>query len=168
MALKQGCALKIEISPFTSRVYSVHHIYSTRADAKAAVAAVAIEQGIIDFIKHANGQTSPTVFIRELDGDASEHLNQEIINETVEREKEVEIEATAVNVTLKKHQVPLDVMTLQAFTNSLPKPFPETPGLKPLGDGNPIGWLNSAVQSARGSRMNITWTYLSDAKRSRE
>ncbi|CAG8669857.1 6511_t:CDS:2, partial [Acaulospora colombiana] len=166
MALKQGCALKVEISPFTSRVYSVHHVYLTRAEAKAAVAAVAIEQGILEFIKYANGQTSPTVFIRELDDDASEHLNQELINETVEREKEVEIEATAVNVTLKKHQIPIDVMTLQAFTNSLPKPFPETPGLKPLGDGNPIGWLNSAVQSARGSKMNITWTYLSDAKRS--
>ncbi|PVF91410.1 hypothetical protein CPB86DRAFT_820512 [Serendipita vermifera] len=34
------------------------------------------------------------------------------------------------------------------------------------GDGNPIGLLNSAVQSARGSKMNITWTYLLDAKRS--
>ncbi|PVG03776.1 hypothetical protein CPB86DRAFT_793182 [Serendipita vermifera] len=57
-------------------------------------------------------------------------------------------------------------MTLHAFTSSLPKPFPETPGLKPLRDGNPIAWYNSAAQSIRGSKMDITWTYLSDGKRS--
>ena len=164
MTLKQGCALKIDISQHTSRVFSVHHVYKTRAEAKAAVAAIAIKQGVLDFIKYANGQTAPMVFVRELEGDADENLNREVINETNEAEKEVTIDATAVNVTLKKHQIPLDAMTLQAFTNSLPKPFPETPGLKPTGEGNPVGWLNAAAQSARGSRMSITWTYLSNAK----
>jgi hypothetical protein len=164
MALRQGCALKIEISQHTARVFSVHHIYKTRAEAKAAVAAVAIKQGVLDFIKYANGQTVPTVFVRELEGDADENLNREVINETNMASKEVTIDATAVNVTLKKHQIPIDAMTLQAFTNSLPKPFPETPGLKPTGEGNPVGWLNAAAQSARGSRMSITWTYLSNAK----
>ncbi|KAG8802752.1 hypothetical protein FRC16_008775 [Serendipita sp. 398] len=162
--LKQGCALSITLSQHTSRVYSVHHIYSTRSEAKSAVAAVAIKQGVIDFIKHANGQKSAMVFIRELDGDANENLNMEVISQQNPREKEISIEATSVNFTLKKHQIPLDAMTLQAFTNSLPRPFPETHGLKPLGDGNPVGWLNTAVQSARGSRMMITWTYLSNAK----
>jgi hypothetical protein len=164
MALRQGCALKIEISQHTMRVFSVHHIYKTRAEAKAAVAAVAIKQGVLDFIKYANGQTAPMVFVRELEGDADENLNREVINETNMASKEVTIDATAVNVTLKKHQIPIDAMTLQAFTNSLPKPFPETPGLKPTGEGNPVGWLNAAAQSARGSRMSITWTYLSNAK----
>jgi hypothetical protein len=131
------------------------------------VAKVAIGQGVIDFIKHANGQTSPTVFIRELEGDADENLNMEIINETNAAAKEVTIEATAVNVTLKKHQIPLNAMTLSAFTNSLPKPFPETTGLRPLADGNPVGWLNAAAQSARGSKMSVTWTYLSKAEKSR-
>ncbi|CCA68056.1 hypothetical protein PIIN_01923 [Serendipita indica DSM 11827] len=165
LALKQGCALRISITQHTSRVYSVHHIYRTRAEAKAAVAAMAIAQGVLDFIKFANGQTSPTVVIRELEGDgANEELNREIIAETSKVEKDIEIEASAVNVTLKKHQIPLDVMTLSAFANALPKPFPETPGLKPVGDENPVGWLNAAVQSARGSKMTITWTYLSNAK----
>ena len=146
-------------------MYSVHHVHRTRAEAKAAVAALAITQGVIDFIKFANGQTSPTVVIRELEGDdANEELNREVIAETSKVEKEIEIEASAVNVTLKKHQIPLDVMTLSAFANALPKPFPETPGLKPVGDGNPVGWLNAAAQSARGSKMTVTWTYLSNAK----
>ena len=139
-------------------------MYKTRAEAKAAVAAVAIKQGVLDFIRYANGQTVPMVFVRELEGDADENLNREVINETNMASKEVTIDATAVNVTLKKHQIPIDAMTLQAFTNSLPKPFPETPGLKPTGEGNPVGWLNAAAQSARGSRMTITWTYLSNAK----
>lgn len=167
MALKQGCALKIEISQHTSRVFSVHHIYKTRAEAKAAVAAIAIRQGVLDFIKYANGQTSPLKIIRELEGNAEENLNREIINKTNEPAKEVTIEATAVNITLKKHQIPLNAMTLHAFTNSLPKPFPETPGLKPVGEGNPVGWLNAAAQSARGSKMSLSWTYLSNAKLSR-
>lgn len=162
--LKQGCVLKIAISEHATRVYSVHHTFRNRAEAKKAVAFVAFKQGVIDFIKYANGQTSPLVLIRELDGDADENLNREVIEQTREAEKEVTIEATSVNVKLKKHQIPLDAMTLQAFTNSLTKPFPETPGLKPLGDGNPIGWVNTAVQSARGSKMSITWTYLSNAK----
>ncbi|KAG8820911.1 hypothetical protein FRC17_009988 [Serendipita sp. 399] len=162
--LKQGCALSITLSQHTTRVYSVHHIYSTRGEAKSAVAAVAIKQGVIDFIRHGNGQKSAMVFIRELDGDANENLNMEVISRQIPQEKEISIEATSVNFTLKKHQIPLDAMTLQAFTNSLPKPFPETDGLKPLGDSNPVGWLNTAVQAARGSRMTITWTYLSNAK----
>lgn len=167
LALKQGCALKIEISQHTFKVFSVHHIYKTRAEAKAAVAGIAIKQGVLEFIKFANGQKSPLKVIHELEGDAEENLNREIINQTNEPAKEVTIEATAVNVTLKKHQIPLNAMTLHAFTNSLPKPFPETPGLKPVGDGNPISWLNAAVQSARGSKMTLSWTYLSNAKLSR-
>lgn len=166
-ALKQGCALKIEISQHTVRVYSVHHKYATRAEAKAAVAGLAVKQGALEFIKHANGQTEPMVFINELDGDASENLNRDVIAETAEMEKEVNIEATAVNVTLKRHQIPLNAMTLQGFTNALPKPLPETPGLKPIGDGNPVGWINTAVQMARGSKMGLVWTYLSNAKLSR-
>ncbi|PVG03779.1 hypothetical protein CPB86DRAFT_810349 [Serendipita vermifera] len=67
-----------------------------------------------------------------------EHFNQEAINETIKREKEVEIEATDVD----RRQT------------------------KALGDGNSIAWFNSAAQSARGSKVNITWTYLPDAKRS--
>jgi hypothetical protein len=145
MALRQGCALKIEISQHTTRVFSVHHIYKTRAEAKAAVAAVAIKQGVLDFIKYANGQTAPMVFVRELEGDADENLSGEVINETNMASKEVTIDATVVNVTLKTHQIPIDAMTLQAFTNSLPKPFPETPGLKPTGEGNPVGWLNRVL-----------------------
>lgn len=164
LALKQGCALKIGISQHTTRVYSVHHIYQTRAQAKVAVAAVAIKQGVIDFIRHANGQKTPLKIINELEGDTEENLNRDIINKTNEPAKEVTIEATAVNVSLKKHQIPLNAMTLHAFSNSLPKPFPETPGLKPIGEGNPVGWLNAAVQSARGSKMTLTWTYLSNAR----
>jgi hypothetical protein len=167
LALKQGCALKIEISQHTSRVFFVHHIYKTRAEAKATVAAIAIKQGVLEFIKYANGQTSPLKIIRELEANAEENLNREIINKTNEPAKEVTIEASAVNTTLKKHQIPLNAMTLHAFTNSLPKPFPETPGLKPVGDGNPVGWLNAAAQSARGSKMSLSWTYLSNAKLSR-
>jgi hypothetical protein len=139
LALRQGCALKIEISQHTTRVFSVHHIYKTRAEAKAAVAAVAIKQGVLNFIKYANGRTAPMVLVRELAGDADENLNREVINETNMASKEV-------NVTPKRHQIPTDTMTLQAFTNSLPKPFPVTPGLKPTGEGNPVGWLNAAAQ----------------------
>jgi hypothetical protein len=101
LALKQGCALKIKILRHTSRVFSVHHIYKTRAEAKTAVAAIAIKQGVLDFIKSVNGQTSPLEIIRELEENAEENLNRDIINNTNEPVREVTIEATAVNTTLR-------------------------------------------------------------------
>jgi len=94
LALRQGCDLKIEIFQHTTRVFSVHHIYKTRAEAKASIAVVATKQSVLDFIKYAKGQTAPMVFVRKSEGDADKNLNREVINETNMALREASIDAT--------------------------------------------------------------------------
>ena len=119
------------------RAYSVHTDFTDPSDAKAAVAKLAIKQGVIDFIRYGNGQTEPS------------------------SQDDLEMSQTETFSTPT-------VTTLQAYHNSLPKPFPETSGLKPLGDSNPIAWVNTAVQTAKGSRLNPTYTFVTNPKTARE
>ncbi|KAJ7596594.1 hypothetical protein C8J56DRAFT_917842 [Mycena floridula] len=48
-------------------------------------------------------------------------------------------------------------ITLQSFYESLPRPFPEDFGDKTVNEINPLGYLNSAIQAARGSKFVATW-----------
>ncbi|EPQ53310.1 hypothetical protein GLOTRDRAFT_140149 [Gloeophyllum trabeum ATCC 11539] len=55
-----GCALQIKLSPECQRGYSVDILYRTLEDATRACATLAIDQGVLDFIKYGNGQLQPT------------------------------------------------------------------------------------------------------------
>jgi len=59
----------------TSRVFSVHHIYKTRSEAKAAVAAIAIKQGSWSSSSTPMDKR-PSQIIRELEANAEENLNR--------------------------------------------------------------------------------------------
>ncbi|KAG1770711.1 hypothetical protein EDD22DRAFT_948318 [Suillus occidentalis] len=54
----QGCALRIELSPHVIKVYASDTIYNTYNEAKVACAEAALCEGVLDFIKHGNGQTA--------------------------------------------------------------------------------------------------------------
>ena len=62
-----GCALQVKLSMHLFRVFSVDVVHPTFEAAKAMCAADAISEGILDFIKFGNGQTTP----------AERHLFQE-------------------------------------------------------------------------------------------
>ncbi|EPQ53313.1 hypothetical protein GLOTRDRAFT_95286 [Gloeophyllum trabeum ATCC 11539] len=54
-----GCALQVKLTPECQRSYSVEPTYKTYEEAKMACAMLAIDQGVLDFIKHGNGQLQP-------------------------------------------------------------------------------------------------------------
>ncbi|KAH0835651.1 hypothetical protein J3R83DRAFT_9402 [Lanmaoa asiatica] len=60
LAHKQGCALRIQLSPHVVRVYLSNPSFDTYSDAKGACAKAAVFEGVLDFIKHGNGQTHPS------------------------------------------------------------------------------------------------------------
>ncbi|KAG9312604.1 hypothetical protein JVU11DRAFT_7001 [Chiua virens] len=57
---KQGCALRIQLSSHVLRVYLADPTFDSFSDAQDACAKVAISEGVLDFIKHGNGQTRPS------------------------------------------------------------------------------------------------------------
>ncbi|KDQ07787.1 hypothetical protein BOTBODRAFT_70139 [Botryobasidium botryosum FD-172 SS1] len=134
-----GCALKIELSPHSVRVYSVDTAYKKRLEAKAGAALVAMQQNVLDFIRYGNGQTEP-------------------------EPRAVEYGA-APSMPAKKdpNAVPAGV-TLASFYDALPKPLPDPVGLKAGEEANPVAWVNQLVQQARGSRLTLGFTWTSDAK----
>ena len=52
-----GAALRIMLSMHALRVYSSDTIYSCHADAKAACAKIAIDGGVLDYLKRGNGHS---------------------------------------------------------------------------------------------------------------
>ncbi|KAF8519305.1 hypothetical protein JB92DRAFT_2786838 [Gautieria morchelliformis] len=130
-----GCALKISLSSNVQRTYSVlvSIDHPRKSLAKAACAKLALEQGVIEFIKHGDGLKEPIV-----------------------------VPFVGAEATLPP--TPPTGMTLQAFHAALPKPLPDQIGTKSSGESNAVAWLNTMVQTAKGSRMTVTFHWYMDTK----
>jgi len=117
-------------------------ICDTYDEAKEACAKTAIAEGVLNFIKHGNGQvrppspkpfpTSPT---NERDGQSSS--------------------STAP-------------LALQTFFDSLPRPFPEKFDSNDAHKINGPGWLHSLIQSARGGKLGMSYFFTSGATPGRQ
>jgi hypothetical protein len=130
-----GCALQIKLSLHLFRVFSVDVMYSTFEGAKAACAADAIAEGILDFIKFGNGQTAP----------AEKRLVQLQEDDA--------------------HSAPPPIaLTLQGFFEALPRPLPEPVDDKTVAEINAPGWLNMLIQSARGGKLELKFIWTTDTK----
>ncbi|KAG1744954.1 uncharacterized protein EDB91DRAFT_1345827 [Suillus paluster] len=131
----QGCALRIELSSHVVKVYASDTIYDTYNEAKAACAEAALCEGVLEFIKHGNGQQRP----------ASPQLYPP--------------SSSNINGVSASKQPPL---TLQAFYDSLPRPFPESFESKDANTFGAPGYMNTLVQNARGGKVTITFVFTSD------
>lgn len=136
MLTAQGCVLRIQLSLTVAKVYSVNTGFPTFELAKKECAKAAIEQGVLDFIRYGDGQTQPAVKLGLEDGEC-------FTGEPIPRGLE-----------------DLRPWPLQVFYEALPRPFPEEVGDKSATEINAPAWLNTMIQSARGSRLalNLTWT----------
>lgn len=132
----QGCALRIELSPHVIKVYASDTIYSTYNEAKVACAEAALREGVLEFIKHGNGQLRP----------ASPQLYSPP-------------SSSGINSVSANKQPPL---TLQAFYESLPRPFPEPLESKDANEFSAPGYMNTLVQNARGGKLTTTFIFTSD------
>ncbi|KAG1881147.1 hypothetical protein F4604DRAFT_465963 [Suillus subluteus] len=132
----QGCALRIELSPHVIKVYASDTIYNTYNEAKAACAEAALREGVLDFIKHGNGQLRP----------ASPQLYSTP-------------SSSDINGVSANKQPP---STLQAFYESLPRPFPESFESKDANELGAPGYMNTLVQNARGGKLTTTFIFTSD------
>jgi hypothetical protein len=101
-------------------------------EAKQACAKIALEQGVLDFIRFGNGQTRPAVPIDEYEKVESKTLPSAI--------------------------------SLQAFYESLPQPFPEQFGDKTALEINAPAWLNVTVQAARGGKLNPNFIWITNGR----
>lgn len=133
---KYGCALQIKLSLHLFRAFSVDVEYATFEEAKAACAADAIAEGILDFIKFGNGQTAPA-----------------------ERRLFASPEDEAPSTV-----PPPIALTLQGFFEALPRPLPEAVDNKTVGEINAPGWLNMLIQSARGGKLALKFIWTTDTK----
>ncbi|KAF9467629.1 hypothetical protein BDZ94DRAFT_1248588 [Collybia nuda] len=126
-----GAALRIQLAPHSSRVYSTDTVYGTNLDAKIGCANVALQEGVLDYIKHGNGQTEPAVPSDRVDDRVPEPLT---------------------NLT--------SALSLQAFYETLPQPFPEPVADKTASEINAPVWLNTLLQSARGARLKPKFIWM--------
>jgi hypothetical protein len=117
------------------RVFSVDVIHPSFETAKAACAADAIAEGILDFIMFGNGQTAP----------AEKRLFEP---------QQDDATSTTPPVTL----------TLQGFFEALPRPLPEPVDDKTVAEINAPGWLNSLIQSSRGGKFEHKFIWTTDTK----
>jgi hypothetical protein len=118
------------------KVYASDTTYDTYNEAKAACAEAALREGVLDFIKHGNGQShpaSPQPFLPRVSSD--------------------------FNSVSASKQPPL---TLQAFYESLPRPFPESFESKDANGIGAPGYMNTLVQNARGGKVIMTFIFTSD------
>ncbi|KAG2157757.1 uncharacterized protein EDB93DRAFT_1124492 [Suillus bovinus] len=132
----QGCALRIELSPHVIKVYASDTIYNTYNEAKVACAEAALREGALEFIKHGNGQlrpASPKLYLTSSSSD--------------------------INGVSANKQPP---STLQAFYESLPRPFPESFESKDANEVGAPGYMNTLVQNTRGGKLTTTFIFTSD------
>ena len=108
-------------------MFSVGAIHDLPRDAQSACSQVAVEEGILEFIKFGNGQTTPMTI------PAVDPL----------------LPPVHAPVTTTK-----GTTTLQNFFDSLPKPFPERLELnKTATELNGPGLLNGILQMGKGSKL---------------
>jgi len=136
-----GCALKITLSPHIQRTYSilVSVDYPKKSLAKAACAKLAIEDGVIDFIKHGDGLEQP---VQALPGGGVIGGNEGVLRQCffVLFGHRFGLRLTGMIATTT------GPVTLQAFHAALPKPMPDEIGTKHNGEVNAVAWLNNMVQ----------------------
>lgn len=128
-SLEYGALLQIKLSPIVSKVWSVPNTYALPTEAKNAVAAVAMKEGVLEFIRHGNGQQQPNQGPQEDIpplAAASSHITVNVIDPSVH---------------------PTSNISLTNFLNTLPNPLPNNVGLMP-GQMNPIAWVNQIVHHA--------------------
>ena len=117
-------------------MWSADPSYPTPAEAKKACSKTAIEQGVLDFIRYGDGQIRPAVKLGLDDGESftGEPIPPGFTN--------------------------LGPWSVQTFYEALPCQMPEDVGDKSAADINAPAWLNTMIQSARGSRLifNFIWT----------
>jgi len=124
-----------KLSLYLFRVFSVDVAHPSFEAAKAACAADAIVEGILDFIEFGNGQTVP----------AERRLFQPQEDDTVS-------------------SAPPIALTLQGFFEALPRPLPEPVDDKTVGEINAPGWLNALIQSARGGKFEHKFIWTTDTE----
>lgn len=124
------------MTPHAFRAYSTDSLYASRQEAKAACAKNALEEGVLDYIKHGNGQTE-----RPKPENGSDSVKEE-------------------NVTPEPETAAL---SLQEFYESLPQPFHEPVGDKTAYEIHGPSWLNTALQTARGARLRTTFTWITNS-----
>ncbi|KAA1470819.1 hypothetical protein DENSPDRAFT_775170, partial [Dentipellis sp. KUC8613] len=132
---KVGCALRIRLSLHSERVYSVSQQYDDFAAAQAACAEEAIDEDLLEFIKHGNGQTQPA------------HTSV--------------LDDASTDATL---QLPPAAMSLQGFFESLPRPFPEPIEGKTASEINAPSWLNVLIQSVKGTKITLNFIWILEPK----
>lgn len=111
------------------------------SEAKRQCSLLAVKQGVIDFIKFGNGQTAPA--------QASDELLDQVTAKG---------EFTTSGKKGRAEAVPL-----QSFFDTLPKPFPEPVGDRPISEFNAPGMLNNTLQLAKGAKLSIQFYFLSDS-----
>lgn len=117
------------------RAFSVDVEYATFEEAKAACAADAIAEGVLDFIKFGNGQTAP----------AERRL-------FAPQDDEAQFSPPPIS------------LTLQGFFEALPRPLPEPLDEKTVTEINAPGSLNTLIQSARGGKLELKFIWTTDTK----
>lgn len=132
--------LVIELSPHSQRLYSVGPKYNPQPLAKKNCSEAAIDQDVIDFIKHGNGQTAPApAFLDPL------------TNTAMRREPHMDRKGRTT------------ALSLQEFYESLPRPFPEPVGDNPIAANlNAPGMLNTTLQLAKGARIIMHFYFLNE------
>ena len=120
-------------------MYSTDLVFDSVFDAKKACSKIALEQGVLDFIKFGNGQTQPAIRVDRHDAD----------DDTVDNTADPPLPSAT---------------TLQAFYESLPQPFPEPFGEKSAVEINGPAWLNVAIQAARGGKLTPTFIWVSGGR----
>ena len=108
-------------------MFSVGAIHDLPRDAQSACSQVAVDGGILEFIKFDNGQVTPTTI------------------------PAVDLLLPPVHTPITTTK---GTTTLQNLFNSLPKPFPERLELnKTATELNDPGLLNSTLQMGKGSKL---------------
>lgn len=164
--LDHGCALKINLTDHISRAYSVLPTYKNPEAAQAAVAKLALEQDVLDFIQHGDGQQDPLPQSAEynLPENLAAAAATVAATDTKENEKRKRRHREKINPELLASKI----MTVANFFDSLPQPLPEPVGVKTAEDTNPVAWLNGMLQRSRGSLLSVSYTWTIDAKLGRE
>jgi hypothetical protein len=119
-----GAVLKIQLASHCYRVYSCQPAFDTPAEAWEYCAGVAIKEGVMEFIKHGNGQTTPQ---SDLASSSS---------------------GTQPESTAPRKQ------DLQSFYESLPRPFDEAFGDRLAYEINAPVWLGKILTKAKGARFS--------------
>lgn len=136
----------------------MHPTFKNPEAAQAAVAQLALEQDVIDFIRHGDGQQEPLPAAAEYD------LPGNIVVAAVPENGDSEKKRRRYRDKIDPEVLASRIMTVASFFDSLPQPLPEPVGVKTAEDTNPVAWLNGLLQRSRGSSLTISYMWTIDPK----